>query len=119
MKLQIEKEILLQGAGRTQGVIDRRGNMPILSHCLLEADENQLKISATDYEVSFRGYYPAQILESGGLTVPAVNFFNIVRELPPGMISLESTENNSLIIKTGDTQISVFGSELGKFPTAA
>ena len=66
MKLQIEKDVLLQGAGRTQGVIDRRGNMPILSHCLLEADENQLKISATDYEVSFRGYYPAQVLESGG-----------------------------------------------------
>ena len=116
MKLQIEKEILLQGAGRTQGVIDRRGNMPILSHCLLEADENRLKISATDYEVSFRGYYPAEILESGGLTVPAVNFFNIVRELPPGVISLESTENNSLIIKTGDTRYQFLGLSPENFP---
>jgi DNA polymerase III subunit beta len=116
MKLQIERDILLQGAGRTQGVIDRRGNMPILSHCLLEADENRLKISATDYEVSFRGYYPAEILESGGLTVPAVNFFNIVRELPPGVISLESTENNSLIIKTGDTRYQFLGLSPENFP---
>ncbi len=116
MKLQIEKEILLQGAGRTQGVIDRRGNMPILSHCLLEADDNQLKISATDYEVSFRGYYPALVSESGGLTVPAVNFFNIVRELPPGMISLESTENNSLLIKTGDTRYQFLGLATENFP---
>ena len=116
MKLQIEKEILLQGAGRTQGVIDRRGNMPILSHCLLEADDNQLKISATDYEVSFRGYYPAQVLESGGLTVPAVNFFNIVKELPPGVISLESTENNNLIIKTGDTRYQFLGLSSENFP---
>lgn len=116
MKLQIEKEILLQGAGRTQGVIDRRGNMPILSHCLLEAEENRLKISATDYEVSFRGYYPAEILENGGLTVPAINFFNIVRELPPGMISLESTENNSLIIKTGDTRYQFLGLSPENFP---
>ena len=116
MKLQIEKEILLQGAGRTQGVIDRRGNMPILSHCLLEADDNQLKISATDYEVSFRGYYPAQVLESGGLTVPAVNFFNIVKELPSGAISLESTENNNLIIKTGDTRYQFLGLSSENFP---
>jgi DNA polymerase-3 subunit beta len=116
MKLQIDKEILLQGAGRTQGVIDRRGNMPILSHCLLEADENQLKISATDYEVSFRGYYPAQVLESGGLSVPAVNFFNIVKELPPGVISLDTTENNSLIIKTGDTRYQFLGLNSENFP---
>jgi DNA polymerase-3 subunit beta len=116
MKLQIEKESLLQGAGRTQGVIDRRGNMPILSHCLLEAGENRLKISATDYEVSFRGYYPAEIFESGGITVPAVNFFNIVRELPPGLISLESTENNSLIIRTGDTKYQFLGLSPENFP---
>ncbi len=116
MKLQIEKEILLQGTSRTQGVIDRRGNMPILSHCLLEADENQLKISATDYEVSFQGYYPAQVLESGALTVPAVNFFNIVKELPPGIINLESTENNSLIIKTGDTRYQFLGLGSENFP---
>jgi DNA polymerase-3 subunit beta len=116
MKLQIEKDSLLQGAGRTQGVIDRRGNMPILSHCLLEADENRLKISATDYEVSFRGYYPAEILENGGITVPAVNFFNIVRELPPGLINLESTENNSLVIKTGDTKYQFLGLSPENFP---
>jgi DNA polymerase III subunit beta len=116
MKLQIEKEILLQGAGRTQGVIDRRGNMPILSHCLLETGEDQLKISATDYEVSFRGYYPAQILEGGGLTVPAVNFFNIVRELPSGLISLASTENNNLLIKTGDMRYQFLGLAAENFP---
>lgn len=90
--------------------------MPILSHCLLEAAEDQLKISATDYEVSFRGYYPAQVLESGGLTVPAVNFFNIVRELPPGVISLESTENNNLIIRTGDVRYQFLGLAPDNFP---
>jgi len=116
MKLHIERDILLQGAGRTQGVIDRRGNMPILSHCLLEADKDQLKISATDYEVSFRGYYPAQVLESGGLTVPAINFFNIVKELPSGQISLESTDNSNLIIKMGDTRYQFLGLPVDNFP---
>ncbi len=116
MKLRIEKEVLLQGAGRTQGVVDRRSNMPILAHCLLETSEDTLRISATDYEVSFRGYYPAQILESGGLSVPAVNFFNIVRELPPGLISLESTENHNLLIKTGELRYQFLGLAPENFP---
>jgi DNA polymerase-3 subunit beta len=90
--------------------------MPILAHCLLETSEDTLRISATDYEVSFRGYYPAQILESGGLSVPAVNFFNIVRELPPGLISLESTENHNLLIKTGELRYQFLGLAPENFP---
>lgn len=116
MQLHMEKDILLQAAGRTQGVIDRRSHTPILSHFLMEAEDNRLKISATDYEVSFRGYYPAQVLESGGLTVPAINFFNIVKELPPGLINLESTENNNLILKTGSTRYQFLGLSPDNFP---
>jgi DNA polymerase III subunit beta len=116
MQLQMEKDILLQAAGRTQGVVDRRSHTPILSHFLLEAEDNRLKISATDYEVSFRGYYPAQVLENGGLTVPAINFFNIVKELPSGLITLESTENNNLILKTGTTRYQFLGLSPDNFP---
>ncbi|AEB08371.1 DNA polymerase III subunit beta [Desulfobacca acetoxidans] len=116
MKLHIEKDALLQGAGRTQGVIDRRGHTPILSHCLLEAGNNQLKISATDYEVSFSGYYPAQVEEEGGLTVPAVSFYNILRELPAGTISLESTENSNLVIQVGDARYQFLGLPVENFP---
>ncbi|MBM4286682.1 MAG: DNA polymerase III subunit beta [Deltaproteobacteria bacterium] len=116
MKLHIEKDALLQGTGRTQGVIDRRGTMPILSHCLLEAEGDQLKISATDYEVSFRGYYPAQVLENGGQTVPAINFFNIVKEMPAGQISIESTDTSNLILSRGDTRYKFLGLPMDNFP---
>lgn len=116
MKLEIDKETLLQGIGRTQGVIDRRSHTPVLSHCLLEATADQLKISATDYEISFRGFYPAQVLEEGGLTVPAMNFFNILKELPPGVISLESTDNNSLRVQIGDVRYQFMGLGPDNFP---
>ena len=86
MKLQLAREILLTGVGRTQGIIDRRGRTPILGHCLLEARNGKLMIGATDFETSFRGYYPAEIQEEGGLCVPALGFFNIIKELPDGQI---------------------------------
>lgn len=116
MKLEIDKDTLLQGIGRTQGVIDRRSHTPILSHCLLEAMADQLKIAATDYEISFRGFYPALVKEEGGMTVPALNFFNILKELPPGTIVLESTPNNSLQIFMGGMRYQFMGLGPDNFP---
>ena len=54
MRLKIDRETLLKGVGRTLGVVDRRGTMPILANFLLQTDENRVVISATDLEVSFR-----------------------------------------------------------------
>ena len=116
MKLEMDKNTLLQGIGRTQGVIDRRSQTPILAHCLLEAIPDQLKISATDYEISFRGLYPAQVQEEGGLTVPAINFFSILKELPEGTISLETTANNSLQLLMGVMRYQFMGLGPDSFP---
>lgn len=117
MIFQIDKDILLQGIGRTQGVVARNPRMPVLAHCLLEAKAGgQLTIAATDLEVSFCGDYPAQILEAGGLTVPAVNFFNIIKELPSGPLNLEGTENANLIINIGEARYQLLGLPADQFP---
>ena len=116
MKVQIDRDILLQGVTRTQGVIDRRGTMPILGNFLLEAKDDQVNISATDLEVSFRGFYPAQIQEEGKLTIPAVSFFNIIRELPPGTIDLQDTDNANLIIQVCEARYQLMGLAAEQFP---
>ena len=82
MQVKIDRETLLKGVGRTLGVVDRRGTMPILSHFLLHAEDTGVKISATDLEVSFRGFYPAEVMEPGALTLPAHYFHNLIKELP-------------------------------------
>ncbi|MDD3582025.1 MAG: DNA polymerase III subunit beta [Desulfobacca sp.] len=116
MKLQIDRDVLLQGVTRTQGVIDRRGTMPILGNFLLEAKDDQVNISATDLEVSFRGFYPAQVQEEGQLTVPAISFFNIIRELPSATIALEDTDNANLIIQVGEARYQLMGLAADQFP---
>lgn len=115
MKLRLPREVLLRGLGRTQGVVDRRGTSPILSHCLLEAITDKLLIGATDFEVSFRGYYPAEIAEQGSLCVPAVNFYNIVKELPEGEVELLQ-EENSLLLKMGRLQYRFVALPAENFP---
>jgi DNA polymerase-3 subunit beta len=116
MHLSINRETLLKGVGRTLGVVDRRGTMPILANFLLQTDENRVIISATDLEVSFRGFYPAEVQEHGALTVQAHYFFNLIKELPGETLDLTGTENSNLKIQVGDARYQLHGLPADQFP---
>jgi DNA polymerase-3 subunit beta len=116
MQVKIDRETLLKGVGRTLGVVDRRGTMPILGNFLLQTDENRVLISATDLEVSFRGYYPAEVLEHGAVTVQAHYFFNLIKELPGDTLDLTGTEKSSLKIQVGDARYQLNGLSAEQFP---
>ena len=116
MRLKIDRETLLKGVGRTLGVVDRRGTMPILANFLLQTDENRVVISATDLEVSFRGFYPAEVQEHGALTVQAHYFYNLIKELPGETLNLEGTESSKLKIQAGDARYQFHGLPADTFP---
>ena len=97
-------------------MVDRRGTMPILANFLLQTDENRVIISATDLEVSFRGFYPAEVQEHGACTVQAHYFFNLIKELPGETLELTGTENSNLKIQVGDARYQLHGLPADQFP---
>ena len=117
MRLKIDRETLLKGVARTLGVVDRRGTMPILANFLLQTDEHRVVISATDLEVSFRGFYPAEVLEHGALTVQAHYLYNLIKELPGDILDLTGTENSNLKVNAGDARYQLHGLPADQFPT--
>jgi DNA polymerase III subunit beta len=116
MRLKIDRETLMKGVGRTLGVVDRRGTMPILANFLLQTDENRVLISATDLEVSFRGFYPAEVMEHGALTVQAHYFYNLIKELPGEILDLTGTDSSNLKISEGDARYQLHGLPADQFP---
>ncbi|MBM4284886.1 MAG: DNA polymerase III subunit beta [Deltaproteobacteria bacterium] len=116
MQLTMDRETLLRGVGRTLGVVDRRGAMAILSHFLLQAEEGQVTIAATDLEVSFRGSYPAEVAEPGALTLPAHYFHNLVKELPGETLSLAAGEGAKLKLQVGESHYQLIGLPADQFP---
>jgi DNA polymerase-3 subunit beta len=116
MQVKINREALLKGVGRTLGVVDRRSNMPILANFLLQTEEQRVLISATDLEVSFRGFFPAEIQEHGAVTVQAHYFFNLIKELPGDAVNLSSTEKAGLKIQAGDSRYHLNGLPVENFP---
>jgi DNA polymerase-3 subunit beta len=116
MRLKIDREMLLKGVGRTLGVVDRRGTMPILANFLLQTDENRVVISATDLEVSFRGFYEAEVVEHGALTVQAHYLYNLIKELPGETLDLTGTENSNLKIQEEEARYQLHGLPADQFP---
>ena len=101
MQFTADKDSLQKAIAGVQGVVDRRGTMPILSHVLIETNGDGLAISGTDLEISYRGHAPAQVTEEGGVTVSAAKLFSLLKELPPGEIQAKVTDRNNLVIKRG------------------
>jgi len=116
MQVNIERETLLKGISHALGVVDKRGSLPILSHCLLQTNGNGVFISATDLEVSFRGFYPAEVKEPGALTVQAGFFNNIIKDLPKGPLALVGTDKAAMEIRTGDSHYQLYGLGAEQFP---
>jgi DNA polymerase III subunit beta len=116
MQVQMDRESLMKAVGRTLGVVDRRGTMPILGNFLLQTDDNQVLISATDLEVSFRGVYPATVIEHGAVTVQAHYFYNLIKELPGETITLTGTDKAGLKIDMGESHYQLNGLPADQFP---
>jgi DNA polymerase-3 subunit beta len=116
MKVRIERDELLTGLQRVQGVVEKRNTMPILSNILLEAKQDGAEIVATDLEIGMRGLYKATVLKTGGVTISARKLFEIIKELPSGEIELTAGDNNWTTIQAGKSQFKVVGLPSAEYP---
>lgn len=84
MKLTIERAVLLHALGHVQSVVERRTTIPILANVLLEAEDERLKLTATDMDLAIAEVVAAEVGEPGATTAPAHTLYDIVRKLPDG-----------------------------------
>lgn len=101
MKIEILKKDLMSLIGKTQNIVEKRNTMAVLMNVLLDAENDYLKVFATDLEVSLTDNVAVKIIQTGKVAVSAKNFFEIIKELSEGPIQLYKKENNWLEIKQG------------------
>ncbi|HUK55117.1 MAG TPA: DNA polymerase III subunit beta [Nitrospiria bacterium] len=116
MKLKISRSELLTGFQRVQGVVEKRNTMPILSNMLFEAKGDRVILFATDLEIGIRGTYKAEVSQPGGVTVSARKLYEIIRELPDGMVTISSKEDHAVQIEAGKSEFKVLGLPPQEFP---
>lgn len=121
MRLVIERSELLRALGHVTSVVERRTTIPILSNVLIKASGSELQLKATDLEREVVETVPAQVSQSGAITVPAHMLHDIVRKLPDGS-EVELTrdaERERLTITAGPSRFAVQTLAADDFPDLA
>lgn len=117
MELKIGAQELARALGRSQGIVEKKSTMPILSHVLLEARKgNVLGVSATDLDLSVSSEHPCEVGKEGAVAVPAKQLFEIVRSLPEQQVTLKKAGNNYLEVKSGPSEFRIVGLPAEDFP---
>ncbi|HLY92992.1 MAG TPA: DNA polymerase III subunit beta [Candidatus Angelobacter sp.] len=116
MEISISKNDLLKELTATQGVVERKTTIPILSNFLFEASGDKLAITATDLDLSLRTSCPAKVKKEGSCTVPARKLYDYVKLLGDGEISIKLLENHWVQIRSGRSNTKMVGMARANFP---
>lgn len=102
MQFTVDRGDLIRALKHPLGVVDKRGGMPILAHCLVQADDQGFSLSATDLESSFKGRFPAEVKEPGAFVVQAHALYDLVKSLPKGTLRISGDESQ-VKVEAGDS----------------
>ncbi len=117
MELKIGVQELARALARSQGIVEKKSTMPILSHVLLEATKTDgLHVSATDLDISVSSDHACEVLKEGKVAVPAKQLYEIVKALPERDAVLKRASNNYLEIRSGAAEFRIVGLPADDFP---
>ncbi len=116
MNVTIEREAILRILGRTQGVVDKRHSMAVLTNALVEVHDKEISIVATDLEVSLKQTAPAQVGEPGKAAASARTLFEIVRESSADEIRLRTLDNQWVEVSYGKSNFKLMGIDPEEYP---
>ena len=117
MEITLSKFELLKELTATQGVVERKTTIPILSNYLFEAAGDTLSLTATDLDLSLRTSCAAKVKKEGSCTIPARKLYDYVKLLPDGDISIKLLENHWIQIRCGRSNTKMVGMARANFPT--
>ena len=118
MRVTIERSEFLKSLNHVQSVVERRNTIPILSNVLVRAEENAVRLTATDLDIEVVETVAADVGQAGGTTVPAHMLYDIVRKLPDGaQLEIDQgPDEHRLAVKCGRSNFSLQALPAEDFP---
>ncbi len=116
MEFTISKSDLVRELSLSQGVVEKRTTIPILSNVLMEASGDRIHLTATDLELGIRCSCPAHVGKEGSGTVPVRRLLDYVRLLPDVDLSVKFLENHWVSIQCGRSKTRIAGISRESFP---
>ena len=116
MEFTVNKTDLVRELGLSQGVVEKKTTIPILSNVLIEAKDDRIILTATDLELGIRCSCPAKVKKEGAGTIPARKLLDYTRLLPDSELNLKFLENHWASITCGRSRTKIAGMSRESFP---
>src|SRR5487761_1344503 len=103
LRITCTKDELAQALSVVARALSTRTSVQILSGILLEARAGELRLAATDMELSLRASVPAQVEGDGAIVLPGKTLVDISRLLPGDEVTIEHRSAESVAHVTAGT----------------
>ena len=100
MKVTCSREEFVGRLGVVSRAVSTRSSVQILAGVLLEAAAGELRLAATDMELSLRTSLEAQVESDGSVVVPGRLFVDIARLLPDSDVQIEHRVEEGVLAVT-------------------
>ncbi len=115
-EFNIGRDDLLKAISTQQNIANKRGTLAILANVLIEVKSDHIIFTGTDLEIGLKQTVPAEVIETGVLTLPAKKLFELVRESGSAIISFKELEKNWVEITAGPSVYRLAGMVGDEFP---
>lgn len=119
MKILCLSELLLEGLNVVTRVLSSRTTLEILEGVLLKADENGIKLFASNLEMSIEtNIISSQVYERGEIVLDGRMLHDIVKKFNQGtMLSISLESGFLVVIESGRTRYSLIGMNPEQYPS--
>jgi DNA polymerase-3 subunit beta len=97
LRITCSKDELVEGLSLVGRAVSSRTAIQILSGILVEAREGELRLAATDMELSLRAAVPARVEGDGAVVLPGRTLVDIARLLPADEVTIEHRASESVV----------------------
>jgi DNA polymerase-3 subunit beta len=116
MEFSADTKSLAEALDQVEEAVEKKSTIPILSHVLIEATANRLRLAATDLDLGIRTFCPAQVKVPGSVAAPARRFLGIVRSLSEAEVHVRALENHWLQVSAGRSVFKLAALAKDNFP---
>lgn len=110
------KEILIENLVTVQKAVSMKSSVPQLECYYIKAEDETITIIGTNMEISVQAEFQAEIECQGQVLINAKNFFDMVRLMPAGEVSVSVNNDYTVEIKNNRTKYETVALDTEAFP---
>ncbi len=109
MKIVCNKANLVKAVSTVSKAVPSKTTMPILECILIDATNDEIKLTANDMELGIQTTAEGEIIERGMIALDAKLFSEIVRKLPDNYVTIETDSSLQTLITCEKAKFTVGG----------